>query len=65
MMLNAIPLNQRVHLAPKMHPSNINQLVRDPISADNVQSDEFGHLGRFQSSIGSKFHPLDEIVNGD
>ena len=64
-MLNAILLNQRVHLTLEMHPYIRNQLARDPISADNVRSDEFGHAGCCQSSIGSNFHPLGEIVNGD
>ena len=31
----------------------------------NLRSDEFGHPGRCQSSIGSGFHPLGEIVNGN
>ena len=65
MMLNAILLNQRVHLVPEMHPSIRNQLVRDPISADNVRFDELGHPGRCQSNIGSSVHPLGEIVNGN
>ena len=64
-MLNAILLNQRVHLALEMHPSIINQLVRDPISEDNVRSDEFGHPSHCQSNIGSNFHPLGEIIKGN